>query len=102
MSFVWKILEIYAKDGVISDAKYLCSVSDGQYTVETEGNWHFPEAGTVPFEQVTEEMVAQWIEEASMRDGKSIIKSRLEEQLANMEKKPVPAPWQPQIFKPEV
>ena len=102
MNYVWKILEIYAdSQSSITSAKYFCSVSDGENTVETEGYWHFPEPGTIPFDQVTEEMVAGWIEEASIKDGKSVIKSRLEEQL-KAQKQPVPAPWMPQVFTPNI
>lgn len=101
MNFVWKILEIYADQGIIQSAKYLCSVSDNENTVETEGYWSFPESGQVPFDQVTEEMVAQWIEDAAVKDGKNIIKSRLEEQLKTKQQ-PVPAPWMPQVFTPNL
>ena len=101
MNYVWKILELYAADGSITSAKYHCIVSDGDDSVETEGYWDFPEGGTVPFDQVTEEMVIGWIEEASIKDGKSVIKSRLEEQL-KAQRKPVPAPWMPQVFTPNI
>jgi putative intracellular protease/amidase len=102
MNYVWKILEIYADDGLISSAKYLCSVNDGENTVETEGYWSFPEAGTVPFSDITEEMIAKWIEDSAVVDGKNIIKSRLAEQLQTLSKKPVPAPWLPQTFTPDL
>jgi hypothetical protein len=101
MTYVWKILELYADQGAITLAKYYCSVSDGDNTVETEGYWTFPEAGTVPFDQVTEKMVAGWIEQAAMKDGQNVIKSRLEEQL-KAQQKPVPAPWMPQVFMPNI
>ena len=101
MNYVWKILELYAADGAITSAKYHCAVSEEDNTVETEGYWDFPESGTVPFDQVTEEMVIGWIEEASIKDGKSVIKSRLEEQL-KAQRKPVPAPWMPQVFTPNI
>jgi hypothetical protein len=101
MNYVWKILDIYADNGAITSAKYHCSVIDGDLTVDTEGYWSFPEAGAVPFDQVTEEMVAGWIEEASIKDGQSVIKSRLEEQL-KAQKSPVPAPWMPQVFTPNI
>lgn len=103
MIFNWKILEIYADNkNVITSAKYFCSVTDGENTVETEGYWYFPDAeAKTEFAQVTEEMIVGWIEEASIKDGKSVIKSRLEEQL-NMQHKPVPAPWMPQVFTPNI
>ena len=102
MIFNWKILEVYADGDSITSAKYLCSVKDGDNIVETEGYWSFPEAGTVPFADVTEAMIAQWIEDSSIVDGKNVIKSRLAEQLQTLSKKPVPAPWLPQTFTPEL
>ena len=101
MNYVWKILELYAADGQITSAKYHCAVIDGDDTVETEGYWDFPEGGTVPFDQVTEEMVAGWIEQASIKDRQSVIKSRLAEQLQT-KRKPVPAPWMPQVYQPNI
>ena len=95
----WKILEIYADGERITSAKYHCSMSDLENTVETEGYWSFPDGDvTVQFSEVTEEMVAQWIEDSSTIEGVNIIKSRLQEQLQNIAKKPVVAPWLPQTF----
>lgn len=103
MTYVWKILDVYADSGAITSAKYFCSVSDGKNTVETEGYWNFPEAkAVIPFGEVTEEMIVKWIEDGATVDGKNIIKSRLEEQLQSIAAKPVPAPWLPQTFTPEI
>ena len=103
MNFIWKILEIYADDGLITSAKYLCSVVDDDKTVDTEGYWTFQEPQLiVPFEEVTEEMIAKWIEDSAIVDGKNVIKSRLQEQLESLSKKPVPAPWLPQTFTPDL
>jgi len=92
----WKILDIEQKDGQITSAKYY--VSNGK--VDTEGNWYFTEKGDIPFEQVTEQNVIDWIKSASMLDGKNIIESRLEEQ-SNQPVKAVP-PWLPQTFTPKL
>lgn len=102
MTYVWKILEIYADQGSITSVKYFCSVTEGDNTVETEGYWSFPESGNVPFEEVTEEIIAGWIEESAVVDGKNVIKSRLAEQLKTLSNKPVPAPWMPQVFTPNI
>jgi len=103
MSFTWKILEIYADDGLITSAKYLCSVTDGEKTVDTEGYWTFQDPTMVtPFADVTEEMIAKWIEDSAVVYGKNVIKSRLQEQLESLSKKPVPAPWLPQTFTPDL
>ena len=59
MNFDWKILELSANEGQITSAKYHCTVSEDNLSVETEGNWKF-EAGenSVPFAEVTEELVS--------------------------------------------
>jgi hypothetical protein len=56
----------------------------------------------VPFADVTEAMIAKWIEDESTFNGESVIKSRLKEQLQNMNSKAVPAPWMPQTFTPNL
>ena len=102
MEITWKILEISAENGLITHAKYFVTASEDDKKVETEGNWWFN--GTeekVPFDQVTEEMVAFWIEQETMKDGINLIKSRLEEQLNELNKQDsVVAPWLPQVFTP--
>jgi hypothetical protein len=102
MNYVWKILEVYADKGAITSVRYFCSLSDEDNTVETEGYWDFPETGNVPFSDVTEEMIAKWIEESADEGDKNVIKSRLAEQLKTLPKKPVPAPWMPQTFTPDI
>ena len=98
--FTWKILEVSAKDGVITHARYHVTASSENKSVETEGNWYFDcPIAKVPFEQVTEEMVANWIEKEAVRDGQCHITVRLQEQLESLEDKVIP-PWQPQIFTP--
>ena len=102
MNFTWKILEISADNDLIIHAKYSVIVQDNDDFVETEGNWWFSNPVLkVPFSEVTEEMVSQWIEQETMKDGINLIKSRLEEQLnAIKNSKTVVAPWLPQVFTP--
>ena len=103
MEITWKISEISAENGLITHAKYFVTATEDEKKVETEGNWWFqnPEI-KVPFEQVTEQMVANWIEAETMRDGINIITSRLLEQLKSLEKKTVVPPWKPQVFTPNI
>ena len=104
MEYKWTIFELSAENEVITHAKYHLSLSNGENTVETEGNWYFkdPENKT-PFAQITEEIVAEWIEKEAMNDGVCVIKSRLEEQLALLEKSTsVVPPWKPQVFTPNL
>lgn len=104
MNFTWKITDIQAEGDLIVLAKYLCSATDGTNTVETEGYWSFVEPKLVtPFAEVTEEMVANWVENESTQFGENIIKSRLAEQLTALaNQKTSVAPWLPQTFTPTV
>ena len=102
MNYKWSILDISAIDGLITHAKYKVKLSDKDQTVETEGNWWFANPTLkVPFSDVTEEIMASWIEQETMKDGINLIKSRLEEQLNELNKQDtVVAPWLPQVFTP--
>jgi hypothetical protein len=64
INFTWKILEISAENDLITHAKYNVQIKDeNSIIVETEGNWWFSNPTIkIPFLEVTEEMVADWIE----------------------------------------
>jgi len=47
---------------------------------------------------VKEEDVIAWVKQDAMREGKNIIESRLEEQLANLAKDKVKLPWVAQVL----
>ena len=99
--FTWSILDVSAKDGVITHARYHVSLEKNDKTIETEGNWYFDcPTAKVPFDNVTEEMVIEWIEQEAVTDGKCHILANLENQLDSLENKVV-APWLPQTFTPE-
>jgi hypothetical protein len=57
---------------------------------------------TVPFAQVTEDMVAKWVESDTYKDGVNLITSRLIEQLKSLSKQTVVPPWKPQVFTPNI
>ena len=100
MNYQWKILEVFAKDEVITGAKYHLTGAEDDLSVETEGNWYFDcPTAKVPFEKVTEEMVAEWIEKEAVKDGQCHITARLQEQLEALQDTVIP-PWQPQVFTP--
>jgi hypothetical protein len=44
------------------------------------------------------QQVDSWIKEGATIHGKSVIESRLEEQLASMKAKSVAPPWKPPVF----
>jgi len=104
MNYQWKILEVFAQDEVITGAKYHLTGSEDELSVETEGNWYFDcPTAKVPFLEVTEEMIAGWIEADAVKDGENHIKKGVENQIKALKlHKPVPAPWMPQVFKPEI
>jgi hypothetical protein len=101
MNYVWEITDAPSKDGLIISASYFVTLSDEEFSISSEGNWIFdsPKAIT-PYDKVTKEMIVQWIENASIVDGVSSIKSNLEKQM-NALKTPTMAglPWKPQTFR---
>ena len=104
MDYKWKILEVFAKDEVITGAKYHLIGTEDDISVESEGNWYFDcPTAKVPYLEVTEDMICQWIEADAVVDGKNHIKMGIEKQVEALKShKPVPAPWMPQVFKPEI
>lgn len=104
MNYKWSIIEISAKDGVITHARYKVVASDEGVAAETEGNWWFREPNkSVPFEQISEQMVAEWIKKETTDNNVNQIESRLKEQVDLLKThKPVVAPWLPQVFTPEL
>lgn len=101
MRFLWKILELKGNDKAIVQAKYLLSLVEDDLKIDTEGYFDFdPSNATVPTSQVTEEMVANWIDEGTTQNGVSSIKSRLLEQLDSVKKQQeIALPWKPPTFR---
>jgi hypothetical protein len=98
-TFEWKILETVINDGALKSVKYRCKASDGEHTVETEGNWKMRTAHTVDAE-TSEHLVAHWVDLDASQDGKHLIKYRLQEQLdaLRLEVSTKP-PWAVDTFK---
>ena len=101
MKFIWKILELKGDEKAIFQAKYHLSLIEDDLNIETEGYFDFDSANaTIPTSEITEEMVVNWIEQATIQDGVSSIKSRLLEQFEAVKKQQtIVLPWNPQIFK---
>lgn len=101
MKFVWKISELKGDDKAIYQAKYHLSLIEDDLRIDTEGYWNFDaKKATVPTSQVTEEMVANWIDQGTTQDGVSSIKSRLIEQLEAVKKQQeIALPWKPPTFR---
>jgi hypothetical protein len=104
MNYQWKILEVFAKDEVITGVKYHLIGTEDDISVETEGNWYFDSpTAKVPYLEVSEDMIIDWIETDAVRDGENHIKMGIKKQVEALKShKPVPAPWLPQVFKPEI
>lgn len=102
MNTTWKILGIKADGDLITQARYFARLENQFATVETEGNWFFREPKmTVPFDQVTESMIVEWIKAETMANGKNMIEARLAEQMVNVvEQQDRLLPWAPQVFTP--
>lgn len=100
MNFVWKITELKSDDSSIHQAKYHVTAQEDDLSVETEGYWTFKNPKlSIPMDQVTEEMLVEWIEKDALLDGICVIKSRLEEQLNSLKTRQfTPPPWMPQTF----
>jgi len=101
MNFYWKITELKGDDKAITQAKYHVSLVENDLKIETEGYWDFdPTKATIPTSQVTEQMVANWIDEGTTQEGISSIKSRLLEQLETVKKQQeIALPWKPPTFR---
>jgi hypothetical protein len=98
-TYKWKIHEIDAIEGLITEVKYSVLARDIDLTVETEGYWRFGDPVLrKALLEVKEEDVIAWVKADSMREGVNIIESRLAEQLANLAKDKVKLPWVPQVF----
>jgi len=98
MHYAWKILEIYADNEVVTAVKYHCRGFDEVNSVETEGLVTFENAEVkTPFKELTQELVVEWIENATTVGGECLVKKRLEEQLKTIV--PVRAPWEPPVFE---
>jgi len=101
MKFIWKIYELKGDDKAISQAKYYLALIEDDLRIETEGYCDFDTTNaTIPTSQVTEEMVANWIDESTTQNGVSSLKSRLIEQLEAVKKQQeIALPWKPPTFR---
>ena len=90
-----KILEIEAKEGLITAVKYLCSLNG----IDTEGWWIFGDPVlNKPFENVTESDVTEWV----LSEAGQLIENNLTAQKEALEKPKSVAPWLPQTFTPQI
>jgi len=102
--YKWKILSITNDNGLVTHAKYLLSATDGENTVETEGNHFFKGTDIViPYDKLYEQLIINWINDETTIDGVSSIKSRLDEQLASLKVQTTSGlPWLANTFTPNI
>ena len=101
INYTWEIIKIFSKEDLITEIKYKLIGNNQIITIETEGTYLFNDPVlNVPFLEVTEEMVIDWIEKETIVNGQSHIKSGIEKQFNELENVEVVAPWLPQVFTP--
>ena len=101
INYTWQIIKIFSKNDLITNVQYKLSGTDQITIIETEGTYLFIDSVlNVPFLEVTEEMVIDWIEKETIVNGQSHIKSGIEKQFNELENVEVVAPWLPQVFTP--
>ena len=82
-TYLWKILEVTSIDEVLTHARYCVTATDNIHSVESEGNYFFDEKQiNIPFTDLKESNITQWIDNETTIDGVSKIKSNLDNQLA--------------------
>jgi hypothetical protein len=102
--YKWKILDITNDNGLVTHAKYHLSATDGENTVETEGNHFFKGKDIViPYDKLYEQLIINWINDETTIDGVSSIKSHLDEQLASLKVQTTSGlPWLANTFTPNI
>ena len=83
ISYLWKILEVTSIDEVLTHVSYRITATDTINFVISEGNYFFNEKQiNIPFAELKESNITQWIDNETTIDGISKIKSNLDNQLA--------------------
>jgi len=94
--FNWKILEMYATDGIVHAVKYSVEYEG----ITTEGTWS-PKVinAKIPFENLNEGLVRDWIKQDLTIDGVNLVENNLAKQAAGLHNK-VQIPWRAPTFTP--
>ena len=102
--YTWKLVEVTAQEGLVTHAYYHVTATDGENTVETEGNHYFKgKEIKIPYAEVREKTILDWINDETTVNEVSSIKSRLDEQLLELKKdKTVGFPWLSNTFTPNI
>lgn len=99
ISYKWKISETVIVEGILKSVKYQVVATENDISVETEGYWTLRSTRAVT-PDISESLVAHWVDLDAIQDGKHLIKSRLQEQInaikSSISTKP---PWAVDTFK---
>jgi hypothetical protein len=103
-NYNWKLVEVTAQEGLVTHAYYHVTATDGENTVETEGNHYFKgKEIKIPYAEVREKTILDWINDETTVDEVSSIKSRLDEQLLELKKnRTIGFPWLSNTFTPNI
>jgi hypothetical protein len=86
---------------VVVVAHWNVSASDGTYTSSVYGTQSFtynPESSFTPYEDLTQEQVVGWVQEAMGEEQVASLEANLDQQIANQINPPIvtpPLPWAP-------
>ena len=102
--YKWKLVEVTAQEGLVTHAYYHVTATDGENTVETEGNYYFKgKEIKIPYEEVREQTIIDWIDKETTVGEISSIKSCLDQQLLELKKaKTIGFPWLANVFTPNI
>jgi hypothetical protein len=103
-TYQWKFLDLFAKDGKLAGVRYLITATEGSNNVQSEGNHTFSEGiVNLPFEQIKEENLIDWLEKDTTHNEVNAIKLNLQNQLKNLDiSLKVDFPWLAGTFTPQV
>jgi hypothetical protein len=99
-TFTWKPLEFSVENDEITVFFHL-KADDGENCVETQGHHTFNKSVIdVPFEQIKEQNIIDWLDKDTAQDDVNLIKLNLQKQLNDLKNtKKVGFPWLANTFK---
>ena len=100
-NYTWKIIKVFSKNELITGVKYKLIGDDQATIIESEGTYYFKDPVLIlPFRDVTEAILINWLDTETIVNGQSHIKSGIEKQFNALENVEVVAPWLPQVYTP--
>ena len=101
INYTWKILKVFSDGELITAVKYNLNGFDGKKSIDSEGTYKFIDPVLeIPFSEITQSKVIEWLETETLVDGQSHIKTGIEKQFNALEPVEVNAPWMPATFTP--